>query len=42
MRGRVAVVNNYMPPAGSTALCGVRSLQSGEDSMRKEFLGLID
>ena len=42
-RHRVAVVNIYMPPVGSAALmCGVRSLQSGEESMREEFLSLID
>ena len=42
-RHRVAVVNTYMPPVGSTALkCGVCGLQSGEESMRAEFSILLD
>ena len=40
---RVVVVNVYMPPVGSAALKrSVHSLQSGEKSMRADFLCLID
>ena len=40
---RVAVVNAYMPPAGSSVLkCSTHCQYSGEESMRAEFLSLVD